>query len=114
MSARASAWRLGAIAVSLLELIADCAVPPGGSPNNLLGAATSSPNVLTFMVWGSGPELQANQALVTHYNLTHPNQPVNLVGLTSAEDYQKRLAADLAAGAPADVLVLNYLNLLDY
>jgi multiple sugar transport system substrate-binding protein len=60
------------------------------------------------MVWGSGPQLQAYQELLAAYRRQHPGQPIDLVGVPGQADFQKRLAADVAAGTVADVLVESY------
>ena len=62
------------------------------------------------MVSGSGLLLEAYQALVSLYQQRHPDRIVDLVGIPGEADFQKRLAADIAAGRPADVIVESYTN----
>ncbi len=74
----------------------------------LHGSSTSS---LQFMVSGSGALLEAYEAVVSIYQQRHPDRGVDLVGIPDEADFQKRLAADLAAGRPADVIVESYTNI---
>jgi multiple sugar transport system substrate-binding protein len=101
----------------LAAFLAACSAPlPPATPQsaNPTNAATPNASVskggIEFMVSGSGPQLAAYQALVTLYQQRHPGQTVNLVGIPGDTDLQGRLAADIAAGTPADVIVQSYTN----
>ena len=63
---------------------------------------------ISFMVFGDPAELAAYQKLVDAFHTTHPDIQVELIHIPSQSDYRNRLAADLAAGSPADVLLINY------
>ena len=62
------------------------------------------------MAWGSGAQLHAYQDLIDLYRQSHPDQAVELIGIPGEADYQRRLAADMAAGRPADVILESYTN----
>lgn len=80
--------------VLLSTTLSACQPKPGGS--------------ISFMVFGDPAELAAYQNLVDAFHATHPDIQVELIHIPSQSDYRNRLAADLAAGSPADVLLINY------
>ncbi|MEW5938051.1 MAG: sugar ABC transporter substrate-binding protein [Chloroflexota bacterium] len=63
---------------------------------------------VSFMVFGDPAELAAYQKLVDAFRAAHPEIEAELIHIPGQSDYRKRLAADLAAGAPADVVLINY------
>ena len=63
---------------------------------------------ISFMVFGDPAELAAYQGLVDAFHAKHPEIQVELIHIPGQSDYRNRLAADLAAGSPADVLLINY------
>jgi len=63
---------------------------------------------ISFMVFGDPAELAAYQTLVDAFAEKHPEIQVELVHIPSQSDYRARLGADLAAGTPADVVLINY------
>lgn len=63
---------------------------------------------VSFMVFGEPAELQAFQALVNAFQGKHPEIPIELIHIPSQGDYRSRVAADIAAGDPADVVLINY------
>jgi multiple sugar transport system substrate-binding protein len=71
------------------------------------GSAKPSGNI-AFMVFGDPAELAAYQKLVDAFQQAHPEIQVELINIPGQSDYRKRLAADLTAGAPADVVFINY------
>ncbi len=76
---------------------------------SLLPACQRAPsNQISFMVFGDPAELAAYQSLVQAFSKTHPEIQVELIHIPGQADYRKRLAADLTAGAPADVVLINY------
>lgn len=107
--ARITVW------ICLAGLVVACAsptaflTPPQNSASPSPARAGSSGRI-QFMVSGSGSLLQAYQALVALYQQRHPDRAVDLVGIPGEVDFQKRLAADMAAGRPADVIVESYTN----
>ncbi|MBI5935330.1 MAG: sugar ABC transporter substrate-binding protein [Chloroflexi bacterium] len=75
----------------------------------LLSACQSNASEkISFMVFGDPAELAAYQKLVDAFSQAHPDVQVELIHIPSQGDYRNRLAADLAAGAPADVVLINY------
>lgn len=75
----------------------------------LLPACHKAPfGKISFMVFGDPAELAAYQSLVNAFQAKHPEIEVELIHIPSQSDYRKRLSADLAAGTPADVLLINY------
>ncbi len=63
---------------------------------------------VSFMVFGDPAELAAYQTLEAAFEAARPDIDVSLVHIADQGDYRQRLAADLAAGTPADVVLLNY------
>jgi len=63
---------------------------------------------ISFMVFGDPAELAAYQKLVDSFELKHPEIQVELIHIPGQSDYRKRLAADIVAGNPADVVFINY------
>jgi len=63
---------------------------------------------ISFMVFGDPAELAAYQTLVDAFHAKHPEVSVELIHIPGQSDYRKRLAADLTAGVPADVILMNY------
>lgn len=63
---------------------------------------------ISFMVFGDPAELAAYQILVNAFTQSHTDIQVDLVQIPGQADYRKRLAADLIAGTPADVVLINY------
>jgi multiple sugar transport system substrate-binding protein len=76
-----------------------------------LSACQPSPaasGAISFMVFGDPAELQAYQKLVNAFEEKSPNVQVELIQIPGQADYRNRLSADIAAGNPADVVLLNY------
>ncbi len=71
-------------------------------------AAPAASVKIAFMVSGSPAELAAYQKLVDTFQKKNSAVQVELIHIPDDGDYRKRLAADIAAGAPADVVLLNY------
>lgn len=83
--------------------------PPTAQPLT----ATSSPATepagnVSFMIFGDPAELQAYQNLVKAFEAKYPDQKIELIHIPDQADYRQRLAADFAAGTPADVVLINY------
>ncbi|MBI5353892.1 MAG: sugar ABC transporter substrate-binding protein [Chloroflexi bacterium] len=82
------------VAVSLI--LSACQPAPSNSGN------------ISFMVFGDPAELAAYQKLVDSFKQKNPAIQVELIQIPGQSDYRKRLAADIAAGKPADVVLINY------
>ena len=73
-----------------------------------LAACNPQSASVSFMVFGDPAEFAAYQTLVDAFQAEHPEIAIELIHIPSQSDYRKRLAADLAAGTPADVVLINY------
>ena len=73
-----------------------------------LAACSPKQQPVSFMVFGDPAEFTAYQTLVDSFQEEHPEVAIELIHIPSQSDYRKRLAADLAAGTPADVVLINY------
>jgi len=63
---------------------------------------------ISFMVFGDPAELAAYQTLTNAFEQKYPDIQVELIQIPGQSDYRKRLAADIVAGTPADVVLINY------
>ena len=93
-------------AITGLTLLTACA-------NN---AATPTPNPIggkvSLYVSADPIEAKAYGDIVAAFNKNNPKAEIELINVPNGGDYRKRLAADFAAGAPADIFFLNYRFLL--
>jgi multiple sugar transport system substrate-binding protein len=71
-------------------------------------AAPAAPGRVSFMVFGDPAELKAYQTLVSAFEQKNPGIQIELIHIPSQGDYRTRLAADFAASAPANVVLINY------
>jgi len=71
-------------------------------------SASAPKGNISFMVFGDPAELAAYQKLVDSFSKSHSNIRVELIHIPGQSDYRKRLAADITAGSPADVVLFNY------
>ncbi|MDP9315886.1 MAG: sugar ABC transporter substrate-binding protein [Chloroflexota bacterium] len=69
--------------------------------------APAQPKV-SFIVWGDPAEKAAYEGIVKAFEQQQPTIDVEITHIPGQNDYRKRLAADFAAGQPADVVLLNY------
>jgi multiple sugar transport system substrate-binding protein len=94
--------RLSILVMALMLMLAGagCAAPP--------------PAAITVMVSGDPAERAVYEALVTEYTRRFPDRPVTLLHIPGTGDYLRRLELDIAAGAPADVVLLNYRRIAGY
>jgi len=60
------------------------------------------------MVFGDTEELKAYKSLQAAFEKKFPTIKLELIHIPSQTDYRKRMAADFAAGTPADVVLINY------
>src|SRR5262245_45360926 len=98
----------------LLGVIASACAPATPSPT-AVPAPTVPPTTfpaasgqVSFMVFGDPAELAAYQTLVDAFSAKYPNIKVEVIQVPGQGDYRQRLAADFAAGTPADVVLINY------
>lgn len=63
---------------------------------------------VSFMVFGDPAELAAYQSLTAAFEGEHPEIDLELIHIPSPSDYRLRLGTDFAAGAPSDVVLINY------
>ncbi len=74
----------------------------------LAGCGPAAPRSVSFMVFGDPAELAAYQQLVAAFREKYPNIQVELRHVAGQGDYQKQLVTAFSAGAPPDVMLLNY------
>ncbi|MFN8621862.1 MAG: sugar ABC transporter substrate-binding protein [Chloroflexota bacterium] len=107
MSFRRRVGPLALVAAALIPAGALAASPaPAASPAT--SAATDS---VSFMIFGDPAELAAYHTLVDAFEAARPGIDVQLIEVPDQGDYRQRLGADLAAGTPADVVLVNYRNM---
>jgi multiple sugar transport system substrate-binding protein len=63
---------------------------------------------VSFMVFGDPAELAAYQTLIDAFSEKYPSIHVELIHIPGQEEDRKRITADILAGTPADVLLINY------
>jgi len=63
---------------------------------------------VSFMVFGDPAELAAYQTLVDSFSKKHPSIHIELIHIPGQEEYRKQITADIIAGNPADVVLINY------
>jgi multiple sugar transport system substrate-binding protein len=105
MSTRRSLGRwVRVLPTCLLILGAACnrRAPAGAAPGGRSAARVS------FMVFGDPAELRAYQRLVDRFESDQSEVDVELIHVPGQSDYRRRLGTDFAAGAPADVFLINY------
>jgi multiple sugar transport system substrate-binding protein len=73
-----------------------------------LQAVAATAQEVSFMVFGDPAEKAAYEELATTFMAKNPAIKVNVTHIPGQADYRKRLAADFAAGTPADVTLINY------
>ncbi len=91
--------------LALAFILSACA---GGSTNTPAAAGQEPAAAVSFMVFGDPAELGAYQALTAAFESKYPAIKIELIHIPGQADYRKRLAADFAAGKPADVVLINY------
>ncbi|HEX6291688.1 MAG TPA: sugar ABC transporter substrate-binding protein [Herpetosiphonaceae bacterium] len=84
------------LVVGLVMVLTACGAP----------AAASKP--VSFMVWGDPAEKAAYESLVSAFKQKQPSIDVQITHIPGQNEYRTRLAADFAAGQPADIVLLNY------
>lgn len=96
---------LRSLTIVLLIIGLQCAAQLPGSAALV---STAPSGKITFMVFGDLAELRAYRNLVELFEQDTPGIDVEIVHIPSQNDYRRRLAADFAAGIPADVILINY------
>lgn len=91
--------------VLLLQLLTACrpVQPQAAPPRASAGVAQ-----LTFLISGDPTDEAAYQALIDAFSLEHGDIAVDLINVPSSGDFRKRLTADIAAGTPPDLFLINY------
>lgn len=72
------------------------------------GQSAKPSGSISFMIFGEPAELQAYHTLVDAFQGGHPEISVEVIEVPNQGDYRSRVAADLAAGSPADIVLINY------
>ncbi len=98
-------WLAGLAALGL----AACTLAPTPAPP-LTAPPSEAPvaGAVSFMVFGDPAELRAYEQVVAAFEAAQPAVDVTLIHIPGQNDYRTRLAADFAAGDPADVVLINY------
>lgn len=78
------------------------------TPTSPVPIPAETSGTVSFMVFGDPAELKAYQTLVAAFEQQTPSINVELIHIPSQTDYRQRLAADFAAGVPANVVLINY------
>lgn len=63
---------------------------------------------LSLLISGDPTDEAAYRALIDAFTATHQNISVDLLNVPSSGDFRKRLTADIAAGTPPDLFLINY------
>lgn len=96
-----SCGSLALVALVLVSLFASaCQSGPSGS--------------ISLMVSGDPADEAAYQKLIGAFEAKNSGMKVELINIPSGGDFNTRLAADLAAGAPADIVLINYRRVAAY
>lgn len=96
--------------VGLLLLIA-CGGPASPQPGQAKSAPDASPAIagkITILLSEDAEGLQAVKSIVTTFNVAQPGVDVTLNNIPDANEFLKRLAADIAAQTAPDLFVINY------
>ncbi|MCW1967982.1 MAG: sugar ABC transporter substrate-binding protein [Anaerolineae bacterium] len=95
-----------------IALLSACATPtPTAKPQP---AADAIGGKVSLYVSADPIENKAYTDIVAAFKKTHPTAEVELINVPNGSDYRKRLAADFAAGSPADIFFLNYQRYAPY
>ncbi len=89
-------------------LIPATASPAQPTTKPALTAAPVASGTVAWMVFGDNVEFDAYKRIAAAFEKATPGIKVDLVYLPASGDYRNRLDADIAAGAPADVVFINY------
>jgi multiple sugar transport system substrate-binding protein len=101
-------WVGFAVLLVGLVLIAACGAPQATAPAQ---GNTTTPAEITFALNEEPEELGAMQAVVSKFEAANPNIKVTLANTPDDEEFTKKLAADVAAKTPPDVILFNYRRL---
>jgi multiple sugar transport system substrate-binding protein len=94
--------RLSAVLVAVLLVAAACA------PTDLILPAGAARTTITFLIAGDPADEAAYRTLADSFVNANPDIEVELINIPGAGDFQRRLAADFAAGSPPDGFLINY------
>ena len=87
---------------------------PAAAPTQAPAAAPTAAAVsgtISFMVFGDPAEKAAYETLANSFRAKFPAITVELTHIPDQGDYRSRLGADLVAGTPPDVFLVNYRRL---
>jgi multiple sugar transport system substrate-binding protein len=77
-------------------------------PHPAAGLPAQTFRQVSFMVFGDLAELAAYQTLVQAFEQKYLDIDIELIHIPGQSDYRKRLVADVTAGTPANVVLINY------
>jgi multiple sugar transport system substrate-binding protein len=96
--------------VGFVLLLSGCGAPAANAPaaSTAPAASATDSGAISFMVWGDPAEKAAYESLVSAFKQKQSGIDVQITHIPGQTDYRKRLAADFAAGQPANIVLLNY------
>jgi multiple sugar transport system substrate-binding protein len=80
----------------------------------LAGCGQSTPKPVSFMIFGDPVEVAAYQKLVAAFQARYPDIPVELRPVADEDSYMQQLVTTFSAGAPPDVILLNYRRIVQF
>jgi multiple sugar transport system substrate-binding protein len=106
MFATKTAGRAASVLLALSLWLGACGAP---AP-----ADNATASAVSYMVFGDPAELKAYHAVAEAFEQQHPNVAVEVIHIPGASDYRARVNADIAAGIPADIVLINYRRMAGY
>jgi multiple sugar transport system substrate-binding protein len=97
--------------VMIAIMLIGCGQAAPAIPSSATGGAAAASGKISFMVFGDPAEKAAYETLVSEFKKHNSAIEVELVHIPDQADYRKRLATDIAAGTPAEVVLINYRRL---
>lgn len=99
-------------AITAIALLSACAGPiPTTKTETVAGDISGK---VSLYISADPIENKAYGDIVAAFNKSHPKAEVEIINVPNGSDYRKRLAADFAAGSPADIFFLNYQRYAPY
>ena len=96
---------------TIVVMLAACGQAAPAAPTSATTDPAGASGKITFMVFGDPAEKAAYETLVGEFRKRNSAIEVELVHIPDQADYRKRLAVDIAAGTPSDVVLINYRRL---
>lgn len=97
-----------AVFLALALLLMAACTPSSSAPTVGSSSGAMVQTTLTFLVAGDPADEAAYRTLADSFTAANPDIEVDLLNIPGAGDFQRRLAADFAAGSPPDIFLINY------